>query len=126
MQTRNWHTGKVKRGTQAGTELSYPTVNLDPSLLPKELKKGVYAAWVKFNDELYKGALYFGPRLVKNEEQDVLEIHLLGFDKKIYGEEISFSLGKFIRKVEKFNSFAELKSRITTDIAEVDKSLERE
>jgi riboflavin kinase/FMN adenylyltransferase len=116
---QQWHTAVVRRGDQTGRQLSYPTINLDPSLLNQDLARGVYASWVKINEQLYRGALYFGPRLVKDEEDDVLEIYLLNFDGNLYDQQVSFSLVKHIRPVRNFETSAELKQQINQDVQAV-------
>lgn len=68
----------------------------------------------------YLGALYFGPKLVNNKEADVLEIHLLEFNKTIYGEEIQFKLADFIRGVMDFDSYPDLRKQLMADIAEIE------
>ncbi len=119
----NLISGKVIRGLGNGKSQSFATVNLAPQLWPKNLAKGVYAAWVLVAGKKYKGALYFGPRKVLQEEQDVLEIHLLNFAEDIYEQKIGFSIEKFIRCVQDFSSFAEMKKQIAQDILEIEKSI---
>lgn len=115
--------GLVIKGLGNGKSQAFATVNLDPQLWPQNLGKGVYAAWVFVEGQKYQGALYFGPRKVLQEEQDVLEIHLLDFAKDIYNQEISFSIEKFIRGVQDFSSFGEMKKQIAQDILAVQEAL---
>lgn len=114
---------KVFHGNKNGTKYAYPTVNLDVSVLPPGLKTGVYASWVKVGQELFPGAAYFGPRLIKGESYDVLEIYILDFSAQIYGEEIEFSLEKHLRDVMDFTDFSLLKEQINKDIAQVKETL---
>ena len=114
---------KVIEGLGNGKVRAYATVNLDPKILPNDLAKGVYSAWVFVSGQKYKGALFFGPRKILQQEYDVLEIHLLDFDSEIYNQKISFSVEKFIRGVEDFTSFIDLKKRIALDIKLVSKAL---
>jgi riboflavin kinase/FMN adenylyltransferase len=114
-----WHKGTVLQGNKEGRTIGFPTVNLSPTLFSQDTKQGVYACTVKLKGLLYPGALYFGPRLVKHEKHTVLEIHILGFEDEIYGEEIEFEVGAFIRGVMAFASFKELEERIRQDILEI-------
>lgn len=113
--------GKVLTGEKAGRTIGFPTVNLSPHIVPATLRQGVYAAAVEYKNKEYKGALYYGPRLVKKETKAVLEIYIIDFDKEIYGEWISFEIIKFIRGIRNFNSMDLLKKQITIDIADIKK-----
>ena|SRR3989344_845645 len=112
-----WYQARVLHGEKTGRTIGFPTVNLDPSVIPQDTEKGIYASLVKINGKDYHGVLYFGPRLVKNETHDVLEIHVLEFAEEIYGDEISFTLEKFVRGVKNFASLEELKEAIKLDVA---------
>jgi riboflavin kinase / FMN adenylyltransferase len=110
---------KVLHGDKDGSKISYPTANLNPSVLPISLQRGVYAGWVEVNDKIFPGAIYFGPRLVKGEDKDVLEIFILNFSGEIYGEEIEFTLEAHIRDVMDFTDFSLLKDQINSDIKKI-------
>ena len=112
-----WYHSKVFNGSQTGKKIGFPTINLDPTIITDDIKTGIYSAQVKYQNKIYLGALYFGPRLVKNETNNILEIHILNFDQIIYGEEIEFVIGKYIRGVINFKTFKELKNQIEQDIA---------
>lgn len=114
-----WYKGTVLQGNKEGRAIGFPTVNLSPTLLPQETKQGVYVCFVKFKGEVRPGALYFGPRLVKQEKHTVLEIHILDFADEIYGEQIEFKIGAFIRGVIAFTSFKALEEQIQKDILQI-------
>lgn len=109
--------GVVLRGDQTGREIGFPTVNLDPSILSNDVKTGIYACWVTIDEDKYMGSLYFGPRLVKNETKNVLEVHIIDFNENIYDEEISFELVQFIRDIKNFENFDELIAQIKDDVS---------
>lgn len=109
----------MQQGDKVGREIGFPTLNLDPLILPKNTKQGVYATTLLIHDHEYKGALYFGPRLVLQETKNVLEIFVLDFDKEIYGEIIQFVLGAFIRPVENFSSLGAMTKQLKKDIAQI-------
>lgn len=106
----------VTKGQQLGRTIGFPTLNLDPKILPNTQKLGVYQATVTWNNKEHRGVLFFGPKKTFDEIVNVLEINLLDFDQEIYGETISFSLGKFIRPPVKFATLDELKKQIARDI----------
>ena len=105
----------VYKGDQLGRTIGFPTLNLDASVLPSDFQLGIYACSVKIEDKQYKGALYFGPRLVVGETKNVLEIHVLDFDKEIYGQEVEFEIGKYIRTISNFSSMEEMKIQLEKD-----------
>lgn len=108
--------GTVIKGLGNGQSRAYATVNFDPKIFPTNMSRGIYAAWVLIGEKLYRGALFFGPRKVIEEEQDVLEIHILDFQDDLYHKEVLFDIQDFIREVMPFDSFADLKKQITVDI----------
>lgn len=115
-----WYKGVVLVGLKNGTKLGFPTTNLHSGILPASYKNGVYACLVKYNNRIYKGALYFGPRLVYNENNQVLEIYLINFTGNLYGQTLEFKLGKFIRKPLDFKNTDDLKKQLAVDVKAVD------
>lgn len=114
-----WYKGKVLTGLKNGTKLGFPTANLPSGILPVSYKNGVYACLVKYNNRIYQGALYFGPRLVYHENNQVLEIHLINFTGNLYGQTLEFKLGKFIRKPQDFKNTVDLKKQLVLDVKAV-------
>ncbi|HLL60482.1 MAG TPA: riboflavin kinase [Candidatus Nitrosocosmicus sp.] len=118
----SWYKSVVFNGNQLGRTIGYPTANLDPNVLRKNLKEGVYSCYVDYQNKLYKGALYFGPRLVLNETKRVLEIYIINFNDNIYNKIIKFKLIKFIRGIKTFPSFEDLKKQLEEDIQIINNS----
>ena len=108
--------GEVVKGKQIGRTIGFKTANLvyPPELIV--LPFGVYAVDVRHGEDVYKGIANFGVRPTVNGEGALLEVHLLDFDKDIYGEEINVAFNKMIRKEKKFASLGELKGQMTKDI----------
>ncbi len=113
------YTDKVVHGSGGGKALGFPTINLDPEKFIGDLKEGVYYSLVIYKDKTYLGALYFGPRLINKETKPVLEIHILDFDKDIYGETVEFIIGQYIRGVENFKNKKSLREQIKKDIEKI-------
>lgn len=109
-----WFNRKVQKGTKTGQKIGYPTLNFSVGVFGKSYRDGVYACDVRIANKLYKGALYFGPRLSKSAK--VLEIYVLDFNKKIYGQFIQFRLLKKIRGAKTFNNPDNLKKQIQKDL----------
>mgnify|MGYP001616120681 CR=1 FL=1 len=115
MKKTIWFTAKVIPGKQIGRLLGFPTINLDNPQLLIGKKEGVYACLVKIADEIHKGILYYGPRLILKEKENILEIYILDFDKDIYDQTISFQLKNYIRPVKDFLDFEEFKKQLILD-----------
>ncbi len=114
-----WLSGIVLHGDQQGRTIGFPTANFSPDIFPKTLQEGVYACLVKKDAQLYRGALFYGPRMIHNETHPVLEIYILDFNKTIYGETISFLIKDFIRPVKKLTTSVALQEAIKDDIDHV-------
>ncbi len=123
MNKKGWYQGVVNSGNRIGKTNGFPTINLNPVLLPAELPKGVYATKVRYKQRIFKGALYFGPRLVLGETRTVLEIHIINFAQNIYGKSVEFIILDFIRPPRNFSSLAELKKQLQKDTSRVNEVL---
>jgi riboflavin kinase/FMN adenylyltransferase len=120
----------ILTGEKLGRTIGFPTINLNPQVFTHPDKPGVYACTVQLSckagatspkkpTQSHLGALYFGPRLVKNETQNVLEVFLLDFEGDVYGHMASVQLLSFIRPPIKFPSFEEMRDQLEKDIAQV-------
>lgn len=119
MNTQKWFTDRVIHGSNMGTTLGFPTLNLaHPDILSGQ-KEGVYAARVKIKEKVYQGALFYGPRVMLGETNQVLEIFVFDFAGNIYDTSVSFQLGPFIRGVHHFPDFESLKVQIEKDCQKV-------
>lgn len=119
MKDLKWYSGKVLSGHKIGGAIGFPTINLNPKILPSNQKPGVYASLVKYHGKTYSGGLYLGPRQVFGETKIVLEIYLLDFNKEIYGQSISFAIVRQIRGLIILNSVDELKKQMLKDVEKV-------
>lgn len=116
MNNAVWYKGTVLQGDKTGRIIGYPTVNINPIIIPTGFKNGVYSCKVNVLGVLYDGALFYGQRLVKNETNIVLEIHIIGFTGNLYNKGILFQIGAFIRENMKFSSMVDLQHQIQKDL----------
>lgn len=107
----------VVEGDKIGRTIGFKTANL---IYPDNLVtigKGVYKVKVNYNEQTYDGVANYGLRpTVSCEEKPILEVHILNFNKDIYGKKIKVTFLKKIRDEKKFNSLDELKLQIKEDI----------
>ncbi|MEM1123147.1 MAG: bifunctional riboflavin kinase/FAD synthetase [Bacteroidota bacterium] len=109
--------GIVVKGQQIGKTIGFPTANLKPlsahKLLPKE---GIYATFVHHQGERYEGMLYIGTRpTLPEHDNKTIEVNIFGFDRQIYGEEVTLELVAFIREDAKFDSLEALQTALAAD-----------
>lgn len=107
----------VVEGQHLGRTIGFKTANLFYPDKLVEIGRGVYKVKVEHDGVLYDGIANYGLRpTVSSNEKAVLEVHILNFDKEIYGEKIKVTFLKKIREEKKFNSLEELKEQIQKDI----------
>ncbi len=108
--------GRVIHGQGRGHKLGFPTANLDLKTDYVIPAAGVYAGYAYFEDIKYKAIANFGYNPSFPGEDFTVEVHLIGLEKDIYGEELSFELIKFLRKELYFSSSNDLIEQIKKDI----------
>lgn len=111
--------GEVTRGQQLGTDLGFPTCNIDPQRRRIPLH-GVYACEVRLGDRYRQAAVNIGyrPTVTKNGDA-LLEAHILDFDEDLYGKTIEVIFRQKLREEVEFNDLEALKQQIGADIARV-------
>jgi len=117
MLSRPWRVdGIVQKGQQRGRTINFPTANLDFADLVRP-KFGVYVVEVRIDGEdIWRPAVAnTGSRPTVDGEEARLEVHLLDFDRDLYGQLIDVRFRSFIRAEQKFESFDALKNQIMQD-----------
>ncbi len=107
--------GRVIHGHHRGKALGIPTANLKPEvkLHPPE---GVYAVYCKIDDDIHSGVMNIGYNPTFEDRRVSYEVHILDFDRDLYGEMIKVYLVDRLRPEMKFAGVEELKSQIWKDI----------
>ncbi|MEP3654060.1 MAG: bifunctional riboflavin kinase/FAD synthetase [Litorimonas sp.] len=117
MLSRPWRVdGIVQKGQQRGRTINFPTANLEFADLVRP-KFGVYVVEVRLEgEEVWRPAVAnTGSRPTVDGEEARLEVHLLDFDRDLYGQLIDVRFRSFIRAEKKFESFDALKDQIMQD-----------
>lgn len=114
--------GRVMHGKKLGRTLGFPTLNLAIKHARLSLS-GVFAVTVAgLGDSEIHGAASLGVRpTVGDGLKPVLEIHLLDFDRNVYGERVTVSFLNKLRDEEKYATLELLKAQIARDVENVRK-----
>ena len=113
-------TSVVVKGKKLGSQLGFPTANIQLAanyVLPSE---GVYYTELIVDGESYKAATSLGVNITLNEKVPKIEVHILNFDRQIYGETVKIRFIHKLRDMVKFNNLDELTSQVKEDIANVE------
>lgn len=117
-------TGTVVKGdNRGGSQLGFPTANIDISsdkFLPKQ---GVYAVKVRHNDKVYKGMANLGvvPTFTDGRIEPKLEVNIFDFAADIYGEQLTVEWYAFVRDERKFSGVEEIIAQLNNDEREIRK-----
>ena len=107
----------VVRGEGRGRSLGFPTANLwvplNGKLIPPQ---GVYAVRAGLRRGIFAGAIHIGPRPTFRGSPPSVELHLLDFEKDLYGEEIRVEFIRFLRDVMPFASASALVDQLKADV----------
>ncbi len=111
-------TGRVQHGKKLARQLGFPTANIIPNnlFLPKY---GVYQCRViNMNNQIAIANIGKKPTLNENH-LPILEVHILNFNRDLYGHKLRIAFDKFIRPEKKFSSLDELKTQINKDLKQI-------
>ncbi|MFH1640441.1 MAG: bifunctional riboflavin kinase/FAD synthetase [Candidatus Omnitrophota bacterium] len=116
--------GTVTKGISLAKKLGFPTANIDPhhEVLPPA---GIYAVKILFNNRRLQGVCFIGPKTTTpgHKKNFIVEVHIFGFNKNIYGQDIEVEFFHKIRNARKFHSQEALVRQVNRDIASAKKSL---
>jgi riboflavin kinase/FMN adenylyltransferase len=110
--------GTVIEGRKIGRIIGFPTANIKPDSQYKLIpSNGVHAVMVQLDKEVYPGMLSIGSNPTVNEDTSFrsIEVHILNFDKDIYGRKISVIFRKRLRDEIKFDNLEQLTAQMVHD-----------
>ncbi len=110
-------TGTIEGGQQLGRSIGYPTANIKPNEVLKQIPgEGVYAVWVDYKNDSYPGMLNIGTRpTIGNGLNRTIEAHIIGFSQNIYDQQITVRFIEKIRDELRFPTIDELKDQLAKD-----------
>jgi riboflavin kinase/FMN adenylyltransferase len=107
--------GSVVRGDERGRTIGFPTANLctENELLPPY---GVYATTVTLGGVVYASVTNVGVRpTVDSSGRPVVESHIFGLDRDVYGAPIRVGFVQRLRDERRFDSLDALRTQIAAD-----------
>ncbi|MCV9388752.1 bifunctional riboflavin kinase/FAD synthetase [Reichenbachiella ulvae] len=108
--------GTVVAGKKIGTQLGFPTANIQLNHSYKVVPKdGVYAVKVDVNGKQWDAMLNIGLRPTVDGLSRVMEAHIFDFDQDIYDQSLVVNFVKRLRDEQKFDSLDELKGQLEID-----------
>ena len=109
--------GKVIYGRQLGRTIGIPTANIQLHRYVAPIS-GVFACNVFIGAELFFGVANVGVRPTVDDANltPILEVHLLNFNRMIYGESVKVVFLKKLRDEKKYEDLSALKSAINQDV----------
>lgn len=108
--------GTVIHGFARGRSIGIPTANLhcDHQLIPAE---GVYVGLARVAGHPYPAAISIGTMPTFGEHPQQIEVHLIGFDGDLYGQELRVEVKDWVREQWKFPSVEALQRRMQSDLS---------
>ena len=110
--------GRVVYGHQLGRTIGVPTANIRLQRYRAALD-GIFAVSVDGLGNTLAGAASLGVRPTVHEgAEPLLEVHILDFDRSIYGRLLTVTFHRRIREERKYPSLETMKAQIECDIAD--------
>jgi riboflavin kinase/FMN adenylyltransferase len=119
--------GRVYRGEQLGRELGFPTANLRLERRRAPLA-GIFAVRVRgaLPGRRVDGVASLGTRPTVGGTEALLEVHLFDFAGDLYGRELEVEFIARLRDEQRFDTVADLVTRMHRDAAEARAALARD
>ena len=111
-------TGKVVLGDRRGTDLGFPTANLEIAsevIIPGD---GIYATWAIIDGVRHPSATSIGVRPTFGSGERLVEAYVMDFDADLYGKHMSVEFVRKLRDQENFSTVEALVEQIKRDVVD--------
>lgn len=110
--------GTVGHGNALGKKaFGMATINLEPDPVKALPPYGVYVVGVDIGGEEVRGVANIGLKpTVGALDHPVVEVHLIDFDRDIYGQNVTISFYHFLREERKFDDITALRTQMEKDM----------
>ena len=109
--------GQVNANRQIGTQIGFPTANLEPQANRMLPKSGVYATIAQTPMGRFPAVTNVGNNPTVHGKKMTIETHLLDFTGDLYGAVLQVEFHRYIREEHTFPSKAALAAQIGRDVA---------
>ncbi len=116
--------GNVCQNRHIGTELGFPTANIegyDRHAVPQD---GVYATIAELDGVKYHAVTSVGTNPTVGGKTITVETHMIGYSGDCYGQRMKVRFVKKLRDMQRFESVEQLARQISNDIADAEHILE--
>ena len=118
--------GIVVPGDGRGRQLGFPTANVSFPAMLTIPRHGVYAVVAVIDGDAHRAVANLGTRPTFGGEDEVLEVHVLGMDRDLYGKHLSVQFIGWLRDERRFDSVDDLLIQIHADIASAIETLDEQ
>lgn len=108
--------GRVIAGSGRGTELGFPTANLDIDPAQAIPADGIYATWAYIDDQPHQSVTHIGKCPTFGETERTLEVHILDYDGELYRCKLKIDIIERLRSEQKFDTAEKLTEQIIEDV----------
>lgn len=109
-------TGTVVEGLKIGSQLGFPTANIELKesykLIPKN---GVYVVQSMFEERVIYGMMNIGYRPTVDGKNQTIEVHFFNFNQYIYRADLKIEILIRLRDEQKFDTLDALKNQLFID-----------
>ena len=114
----------MRPGRGEGRDFGFATANLEVAPIMMAIGEGVYACYAVVDGQRYKAAVNVGvPATFADASTANIEVHLLDFNRDIYGDAIEVEFVEWLRPMRVFDSLDELIATVQGNIAWVRENL---
>jgi riboflavin kinase/FMN adenylyltransferase len=107
--------GRVSRGERIGRRIGIPTANIELRRHRASIA-GIFVVEIVIADESYPAVASVGTRPTIGGTRPLLEVHVLDFNRDIYGAHVAVDFLHRLRDERRFDSLEEMRAHIALDI----------
>jgi riboflavin kinase/FMN adenylyltransferase len=112
-------TGTVAHGEHRGSELGYPTANVQSPATQIIPATGIYAGYLRVDGERFPAAISVGTNPTFGGESLTVEAYILDFDGDLYGRSVAVDFVEKVRDERTFDSVDALLAEMARDVGRV-------